>query len=1234
MKFVSSDREKLPIFKDRNKIIQMIDRNMVSIVQAETGSGKSTQIPQFILDFSPSSRIAVSQPRRMPAIAVAGRVAEEMNVKLGGKVGYHIKGETCASNSTQITFMTSGILIQIISHIGIEDNLPWDFIIMDEVHERSIEMDFLLVIFKYFLAKGKVFKLVLMSATMQPLIANYFSISSISALRDKHFSVKGETDEFFIDWTQDQDVWKSDLKGKAQEVSKFQDILKNSDSLQIFSADTRRFPIKFCYLKEMIDLANHVIVLDYIRNTGKDAGIISLQEIENVFRNQQASEPEEIDQILFSLASRLILFHVIKTPSINNDTFLVFLPGIQEINTMNEYLQNLMVEDFEKLDVIMLHSSIPEKEHKKVLKPPKPSMKRVILSTNIAESSITLPDVSYVIDFCCSREVVFNQRTMTESLVLVWAAKSTMKQRAGRSGRVSEGTVFRLMPLFHYEKLKEYATPEMQRTCLDKIILKLKLMNFADPKKILLETIQPPSNDQISASESFLQEMGAIDQYGKISRLGRIYVDMPFDIRVTRLCVFGIMFHCLPQAILCAAVVASEKQPVLSLAHLRATESIRHPETYRKRLQFAKNSNSDLIMCVNAFKFWYSRFGEKVEQEMFRNGHRHLRAARPNFEERRFCNSHFLDPSSLREILSNSLEMKEKLVNFGVDPVYLLQNADEKVLKVCIAAAFCDRILVSRYEIGEERVRKREIEMLGNSTRKVYFNCQQDLIDKRDVKALLGICIEEPKRIEESGSMYVIEYHERVHEKTLKMALWLGNYGRRYLNSAWIVLKEERSGRVTAVKPAPAILCRVPADSRREGAVYTLNDRGKRFHVAYLKRLEYPYKLVFHDLPSGMTVKIEEDSVNYISISTDAEKSNSYTLICSDYIERSRNFIGKNTTLLPINEVLPFILVLVFTPHINYVAHKDNSRYAGFAVPGHSTVEFKFLFTHKDAVKVNEIRDRISNFASNNDYFLDSGLDPEVFHEIWQLCQAEHVKVRPTYPDWVKILNFEIKNASLDTQTLNYGGFLPPIPLLALGKDLSVVTNPKEKIQKLKEDYLNDLNTKAKVFDVKEAYLVCGECMQIITEISKLRLNSSQPLSFFAKVSYGALCEKHEPDTSELANEICTFFIYNTLEYCNSGHLVGWSDSEGTYIIGSAKLKILLPMVRYEDLNAENWANGFSRIKNLENKYLLELSRFKVDRTCKLCNEVFKTDEQFSHHVQISKTHETRAAEFREIYVV
>ena len=167
---------------------------------------------------------------------------------------------------------------------------------------------------------------------------------------------------------------------------------------------------------------------------------------------------------------------------------------------------------------------------------------------------------------------------------------------------MADGTVYRLIPISFFNKLNDYPTPEIQRSCLDKIILKLKLMDISDPKTILAETIEPPSYLEICKTEDYLKNMGAINARGKISRFGKIYADMPFDIRITRLVLFSILFHCVEEAVICASILSLEKMPITNFSNMRGIDSQKHPLTYIQRLKLSKDSNSDLIMYLNLFK--------------------------------------------------------------------------------------------------------------------------------------------------------------------------------------------------------------------------------------------------------------------------------------------------------------------------------------------------------------------------------------------------------------------------------------------------------------------------------------------------------------------------------------------------------------------------------------------------------------------------------------------------------
>ena len=1226
----------LPILEHKQSILSLITSSAVSIIQAETGSGKSTQIPQYILERYPSSKIVVSQPRRMAAIAVARRVASELNTDIGSAVGYHIKGEAMISRNTQITYMTAGVLIQIISHIKISEPLPWEYVIMDEVHERSIEMDFLLVLFKYFLAKGKKFKLVLMSATLQKILAGYFSDSSILSLKNKNFALCGEEIEEEIDWTIEEDEWKSSDPRKNEfyksSTTKIKNFIDVPDALRIFSSDSRQYKILINYLQESLRLANSESVIADLTSRNKDSSIISPQFLENAF--QISSDPDEIDQVLYLVAARIILYHKLNTRS--SGTFLVFLPGIQEISQMYEVFQEVFSDNFEELDVLMLHSSIPEKEHTKVLRPPREGTRRVILSTNIAESSITLPDVTFVIDFCFSREMCFNSATMTENLVLVWAAQATMQQRAGRAGRVSEGIVYRLLPLDFFKILHEYPTPEMQRSCLDKVILKLKLMDFSDPKLILAETIEPPGYQEICKTEQYLKSMGAIDGRGKISRLGIIFTDMPYDIRISRLCIFSILFNCVEEAFICAAIIALEKSLIANFSSIRGNDCVKHPLTFRKRLIFAKDSDSDLIMHMNAYRLWFARFGKDIEEQMFRNGHRHIRNLRASDNERRFCEENFLEINSLRETLSNYLDIKHRFLEMKLDPLFLCPNPDLLTLKLCIAAAFCDRYLISSLEISDEKQRNKYKDLLKNSNTSFLLTKIQPNVLDSDISQLLEVNKEPPESISIRNSFAVVSYPENSHIKTLKFAMWLSSYTRRYQNLAWVVVKEWRNDSAISIKPLGHYLSKVPIECRREGTSFTTNTGGKfskSIEINYIKRLEHPYKLQFKDIITKEHFRIEEDSINSITLCASPELSSCYTLVCTEYSERNKSYMGKNTTLLPLNESLPFILLLIFTPSAVYVADESKKRYAGFKINSSLLIEFPFLFTPSDAICINDFRNLISSFTNTNDYFEESGFSVGIAESIMNLANIQRLPRRHNYPDWSKVVPWEVKPFQGEPEIGYNEGYLPPLKLLQISDSNSYSSEEILMIQTLKNDYVSGLQRLAEILECKEAQLICKICKLSLCPINRIKIVSANPPQFDIKPMYGSLIPVDNVDTDEMVEFVVKNYIVGQWEACNNGHTIGWNDDDGTYISHLAPVGFLLPTLVYLDFIPMLWENNFSELKLKAEECTKNLERMKIDRTCKICTEEFITDDDFVTHVRFNAKHLARQKEFLEIYI-
>ena len=434
----------------------------MTIVEGPTGSGKSTQIPLFLLERWPTARIVVSQPRRLAAIAIARRVAAELDSAVGEVVGYHIRGEACYSAATQLTFMTAGMLIQELAGLQGTQELPWDFVVVDEVHERSVEIDFLLVLFKHCLLETP-FKLVLMSATLNQVMNNYFAQEELDRLREE---VATNRDPLEDDgWNQFE--WETG--DTIQSAGKFTG--RRETAIKTIAAGGRLFDVSVVYLESILQMI--------YSNNVKPAACFN-RALEAVF--SELRPPSEVPGSLFEVAAALI--GLVHSGQVVEEavpgSFLVFLPGILEINQMKRVLcSHLEASQFE---ICLLHSAIPEEHHHAVLTPPPPGLRRVILSTNIAESSITLVDIRYVIDFGYSRESRYNPTTRSQSLDLVWAAKSLMTQRTGRAGRVANGICYRLLPSsFFADSLPEFAVAEMLRSPIDKLLLKLQQLHYERP---------------------------------------------------------------------------------------------------------------------------------------------------------------------------------------------------------------------------------------------------------------------------------------------------------------------------------------------------------------------------------------------------------------------------------------------------------------------------------------------------------------------------------------------------------------------------------------------------------------------------------------------------------------------------------------------------------------------------------------------------------------------------------
>ncbi|XP_065603258.1 ATP-dependent RNA helicase TDRD9 [Cyrtonyx montezumae] len=532
----------MPIARYREQILSLIESNSVVIIQGATGSGKSTQLPQYVLDYcteqSRYCNIAVTQPRKIGASSIARWICKERSWKLGGFVGYQVGLENISTVETRLLYMTTGVLLQKV--VSAKSLTEFTHIFIDEVHERTEEMDFLLLVVRKLLrTNSSLVKIILMSASIDcEEIANYFAISDQNGLNPACiFKVEGKpyaVEEYYLD----------DLK-----------------HLVGFQLPYQRID------KPMIGGQMYEVVVSLIQ---------SFDELEMQCNGGS-----------FTL---------------ERGSVLVFLPGLSEISCMHSRLTHMFNKRWQ---VYPLHSRISLEEQNNVFLHPVPGYRKVILSTNIAESSVTVPDVKYVIDFCLTRTLFCDDETNYQSLRLCWASKTNCIQRRGRTGRVSSGYCYRLVhKSFWTECIPEKSLPEILTCPLGATVLKIKKLDMGEPKALLATALSPPNINDIERTILHLKELGALTACGQaenphdgeLTFLGRVLVCLPVDLHLGKLIVLGHVFGCLEECLIIAAT--------LSLQNFFIEPFKQTIDGYRSKLFFSGNSKSDCIAIVNAFKAW------------------------------------------------------------------------------------------------------------------------------------------------------------------------------------------------------------------------------------------------------------------------------------------------------------------------------------------------------------------------------------------------------------------------------------------------------------------------------------------------------------------------------------------------------------------------------------------------------------------------------------------------------
>ena len=586
-------RATLPIFTKSQELLHHIQRNDVTICMAATGSGKTTQIPQIILDDyidrgqGAHCNIICTQPRRLAALSVADRVAKERGEVVGsGSIGYSVRFESKPPEEHgSITFCTIGVLLRRMQSAMTEGGIAAakldeiTHIMVDEVHERDVDTDLLLVVLRRLLADRKArnvpLKIVLMSATIDPtLFEEYFT---------------------------DEDGNKApiiDIPGRTFPVNKLH--------LEDFIGDLKRNPrLKWIFSDESVS-----------KYLAREEAYAQCHTTSLTSSSSPTSPSQHLSDDELDMPSPLVaatICHVLQQS--DSGHVLVFLPGWEDIMAVQRILQaGEMPLDLSKHSIHLLHSTIPLADQQVIFEPPPEGIRRIILGTNIAETSVTIPDVVYVVDTAKVKEVRYDPDRHMSSLVSAWAGSSNLNQRAGRAGRHRPGEYYGLLSHVRAATLNPHQTVEMKRIDLSNVVMHVKALNFPDMEveEVLAETIEPPHPDRVAAATKNLQMVGALDDRKNLTSLGRVLLKLPVEVQMGRLILYGAFFRCLDQAVTIAAILTN-RDPFVSPMHLKteaaAAKAKWSPGEFR----------SDALTILNAYNAWQEIYsmGNYVQANRF-----------------------------------------------------------------------------------------------------------------------------------------------------------------------------------------------------------------------------------------------------------------------------------------------------------------------------------------------------------------------------------------------------------------------------------------------------------------------------------------------------------------------------------------------------------------------------------------------------------------------------------------
>ncbi|KAG6113969.1 hypothetical protein E4U14_001569 [Claviceps sp. LM454 group G7] len=498
---IQETRKSLPIYQYRDSFLEALEQYQILVIVGETGSGKTTQLPQYLHEAGYTKngmKVGCTQPRRVAAMSVAARVAEEVGVKVGNEVGYSIRFEDCTSDKTVLKYMTDGMLLR--EFMTEPDLAGYSALMIDEAHERTVHTDILLALIKDLARERKDLKLLISSATMNATkFAQYF------------------------------------------------------DDAPIFNIPGRRYPVDIYYTPA--PEANY-------------------------------------------LAAAITTVFQIHTTQPKGD-ILIFLTGQDEIEAAELEITETarkLGSRVKELVVCPIYANLPSDLQAKIFEPTPNGARKVVLATNIAETSLTIDGIVYVIDPGYVKENIYNPATGMSNLVVVPCSRASANQRSGRAGRVGPGKCFRLYTKFAYmNEMDESTTPEIQRTNLNGVVLQLKSLGIND--LLEFEFMDPPPTEALIGALNQLFALQGLNHKGELTKMGRQMAEFPTDPMLAKAVLAADKEGCVEEVLSIVSMLGEA-----SALFFRPKDKKIHADSARNR--FTVKDGGDHVTLLNIWNQW------------------------------------------------------------------------------------------------------------------------------------------------------------------------------------------------------------------------------------------------------------------------------------------------------------------------------------------------------------------------------------------------------------------------------------------------------------------------------------------------------------------------------------------------------------------------------------------------------------------------------------------------------